>query len=53
MLLKQGAWVQSLVRELDPICCNQDLGQPNKFFFFKARQSRSQVKFSYHGKIKV
>ena len=22
----QGAWVQSLARELDPACCNQDLG---------------------------
>ena len=25
----QGAWVQSLVRELDPMCHNEDLVQPN------------------------
>ena len=26
----QGAQVQSLMGELDPTCCNQDLAQPNK-----------------------
>ena len=38
MLPMQGAWVPSLVRELnltkklkDPACCNQDLAQPNKY----------------------
>ena len=25
----QGAWIQLLVRELDPTCCNQDLAQLN------------------------
>ena len=28
--LMQGARVWSLVRELDPTCCNKDLAQPNK-----------------------
>ena len=28
----QGAQVQSLVRELDPSCCNEDPEQPNKYF---------------------
>ena len=32
MLPIQGAWVWFLVRELDPICCNQDLVQLNIFF---------------------
>ena len=28
-----GSQVQSLVKELDPICCNYDLVQTNNFFF--------------------
>ena len=27
----QGDWVQSLVRELDPKCCNYDPMQPNEY----------------------
>ena len=33
VLPMQGAWVRSLVRELDPTCHNQDLVQPNAYFF--------------------
>ena len=34
MFPMQGAWVQSLVRDLDPTCRNKDLVQPNKYFLF-------------------
>ena len=48
----EGAQVQSLVRELDPMCCskdpvcgNDDLAQPNFFFFFNEEDSKgSDVK---------
>ena len=30
VLPRQGTQVRSLVRELNPTCCNEDLAQPNK-----------------------
>ena len=34
----QGAWVRSLVGELDPVCHNEDPKQPNKEIFLKRKK---------------
>ena len=36
----QGAWVRSLVRELDPTCCNED---PNKLIKKKKKRCQGPV----------
>ena len=53
MLPIQGAQVRSLVRELDPTCCNEDErsrvpqlrpAQPNKYFFKKLDRKKMSAK---------
>ena len=38
----QGARVQSLIRELDPTCCNYDSVPPNKSINIGRRESTSR-----------
>ena len=46
----QGAQVPSLVRELDPTCCNLDPAQPNKEIILRKREKRRDC-FSQVGNI--
>ena len=46
-----GTQLQSLVRELDPACCNEDLAQPNKYISFKKKKKKKSAADVLHNNV--
>ena len=45
MLPMQGAWIPSLVREIDPSCYSKDLVQLNKYIIFFKMDKSQKIRF--------